>query len=84
MSLCRGDGSGVPNPSWAPFEAQGIPHDLDIMYELWRVPKSLRSSAIVGAAGLVFRVFGLRRSQGLQYPLVKEYTLNYIRDPTIT
>ena len=38
---------------------------------------------IQGLSRSVFRAGGFRVAQRLQYSLIKEYTLNHIRDPTI-
>ena len=40
---------------------------------------------LCGIAGLCsdFFVWEVARPQRLQYPLIKEYTVNHIRDPTI-
>merc|ERR1712146_457626 len=45
-----------------PYETtrdQGIPHDLDIMYELWRVPRYQRRNKFCASAGILEGVMAL-------------------------
>jgi len=42
-----------------PYEttkAQGIPHDLNIMYQLWQVPSYARSNSFISTAGLLAEI----------------------------